>query len=420
MKNILKSINLLFLLIFTNSCNIIYNHYEAYTKKDLIKTYYKYLTDDYVTEMVYMNQFNNLNLFGFALMVGEYVYIADGVGIHKTTLDFKNLTTIVFNHDYEYYVNENLSSFRRLQYYEGNIYFLDSRSSYIYSMNLDGSNLIQVLSTYDFAEKIYIDGFGYAIPGGISEFIVVNNRIYFNYFLGGAMLHYFDLYSREIVNLDIMSTPILTLNPDRDAIQFTHNLDVITNLNLKNHTLELAMPLNIDYLIEKAYVGHIWYTTNVNGKLAFGTHVVYHSNPIVYSRIFVVNKYGYAEEIHREASHRSDIINIHGEIEEINWGNDIDISRRLILTHLNSIGYWIYFNVIVPFESINMYRIKRDGTKMELIYENLLKETFGNHHIFMNIISEDIIMWRNHPLSHITNVLIRNEYTKEFENIRIN
>ena len=433
MKNILLASS--FLFIFTNlvSCSslnktsLIYSIYPINNEANSIFDSLSEQNSDMDTalEPFIMNQFNNIHLDGFALLVNDSIYFSDYLGIHKTDINFENIKTIVFN---EYYGgNSNTytsifgeSMFNNLQYYNNKIYFLDRRSFSIYSMNLDGSNRLQVLNSLDFAEKIYLDGIGYIPEGNISSFIVINNKIYFNYFLNSARLHYFDLYSREIVNLEIASTPILTLSPNKASIQFTHNLEILTNLNLKDYTLESAMPLNIDYLIENKYVSHILYTTNVNGKMSFSSHFVDSLSPYIYSRIFVVGKEGYAEEIHYEVFYRNNFINIYGEIEMIEWGDNVNISRRQISMNLNSIGDWVYFTVSSPFEMVSMYRIKSDGSNFELIYKDILEEVFGTNPITINIISENIIMWKTHPRSHTINVLIRDYSTDEFENRRIN
>ena len=359
-------------------------------------------------ESLIVNRFNNIQLGGFALKIGEDIFFADSLGIHKTDKQFQYITTIFFNEDYEKainvgYRNEGLSMFTSLQYHKGKIYFIDNRVSSIKFMYLDGSNLKTILELGDVAEVKYVDGHGYIHAGGITEFIIVNGKLYFNYFLHGARLHYINLNTGEIVDLNIASTPILTLSPDGYSIQFTYNVDIVTYLDLESHSIENAMPLNMDELIKNQKMGHMIYTTNTNGKLAFGTHLVT-EGPVMYSRIFVINENGYAEEIHREEAHI--------------YKSELYI--RQISMYLNSIGDWVYFIVNIPNLSVDMYRIKNDGTNLELIYGDMLDETFATNHIFMNILSEDIIVWRRGLRQHQINVLIRDSNTGEFVNKRLN
>ena len=397
-----------FLFISTNlvSCNYLNPSsllYSIYNISNGLTSSLYYLDEENDDLEVYtMNQFNNLQLFGFGLIVYDYIYFSDGFGIHKADRNFKNIKTLVYNERYKGLLESirPLSMFSGLQHYDGKIYFLDLRSSSIYSMNLDGSDITVSINFLDLSEERYIYGEGLSHVGGISEFIVVNSRIYFNYFLGGARLHYFDMYSGKITDLNIFSAPILTLSPHGDALQFNHDLSVLTNLYFYNHERSVVNPINIHELFKNGYVNHLVYTTNANGNIAFASHGRTQQGYMI-SRIFIINENGYASYIYE------------------------NIGEIIHPTAINSIGSFIYFiTENYPHDvNINLNRIRRDGSDLELIYEGLFTLEYPNHFqhdVFINILSEDIILFRRNPAFHETYALIRNEHTGELIRRRLN
>jgi len=98
-----------------------------------------------------------------------FIYFADYSGVHKTDRIFEITQTLVNGEkDSDSQVLDSLR-FTYLQYYNGKIYFLNKGVSSIYFMEFDGSEETRVL---DFSEETDTE---------ITEFVVSNGAICFNY-----------------------------------------------------------------------------------------------------------------------------------------------------------------------------------------------------------------------------------------------
>jgi len=347
-----------------------------------------------------INQYNNIHLTGFALMINDTIFFADNRGIHKTDTLFETVDTLVLNENYLDCQKSGMPMFTSLQYHNGKIYFLNrgnetnSFASSIYAMTPEGDELTKILDTsiLDTSEKE-----GYK-KGIITEFIVFNEKIYFNYFSSGAILKSFDMETKEIENFNIIDTPVLTLSPDNSALQFSRDLTIPTHLNFENSEINSVLPSNFGELFDNNYLASITYTTVSDGKIVFS------SPSMLGSRIFIMNEDGYAEVIY------------HNEDDHID-------------SYLNAIGDWIYFTstpeyfssmseyfLWIPENDLNthLYRIKNDGSDLELVYENIGNVEEGLPSIFINLFSEDIILFKTHPEEHTIYALIRDIDTNEF------
>jgi len=331
-----------------------------------------------------LNQNNNIQYWGFAVMVDDYIFLADGRGIHRTDRIFENVETLVFNESLREEPPQDsgvyLAVFSGLQYYDNKIYFLDRRSSTIYSMNLDGSDLTQVFN---------------ASEGGRLGGILLEDEQLFIQHINPSSLKLFNLETSEITSYEIEAT-FFSISPDSSELHFVDFELNFFGLNLKDGTIMLRKPLNLDYLIDKLdFFGFMPHRTVSGGRTFFAS-----SNVSRGSRIFVINNDGFAEEIY--------------------------FRRGRIAHYINSIDEWVYFTAM-PLEENeryrfqhNLYRVKNDGSIVKLVYENLVSGTFGAPHIFINMFCEDIILFKSSPTSHDIFALIRNPDTGELERMHIN
>ncbi|MCL2392460.1 MAG: DUF5050 domain-containing protein [Oscillospiraceae bacterium] len=333
-----------------------------------------------------LNQNNNIQYWGFAVMVEEYIFLADGLGIHRTDRAFEKIETLVLHetfHEDPAVISpgsmEYLAMFSDLQYYDNRVYFLDRRTETIYSMNLDGSELTQVLSASEITYDSRFDGF-----------IVAHGKIFFGHFYP-ISLKSFDLETREITTYGTGGI-FFSINPDGSELHFSYDF-ALFGLNLKNGTIEDRMPHNIRNLPghELGVLGIITNRTASSGRIFFSTP---HWEG---SRIFVINDDGLAEEIY--------------------------FNEGMIRRHINSVGEWIYFTVMAQGDENrqhDLYRIRNDGSGVELVHENFVSGTDGVPSIFINMFCEDIILFKISPTFHDIYALIRNPDTGEFERKHIN
>jgi len=328
-----------------------------------------------------INQNNNLQYMGFALMIGEYIYFADGIGIHKTDNSFENIETLVFNEDYEQYVEMNRTAFADLQYHNEKIYFLNLVNNIIYTIDLYGNN-IQIILTSEEADDD---------NGIIAGFIVIDNIIYFYIFEHHDMkMKTFDTLTREINTLDIRKGIIdsTSISPDKNYLHITYGGSLFA-INLYDNTItNWVMPINVDLVSQMQTVPvAIPNRTNINGKLAFTT------GSILNPRIYIIDENNYANEI-------------------------LYFENKILRMTLNSIDDFIYF-IAIPQDrlSSHLYRVKYDGTNKELIFPYI---AMGNPFTVMNIFSEDLIFFREISYGHKTRVLVRDTETNELIGIELN
>ena len=242
-----------------------------------------------------VNQHNNLVLHGFSLIINEDVYFADGVGIHKTDRTFRHVETLVLNENYQENLATNRTAFSSLQYYNGRVFFRSEvAGTTIYSMYPNGSNLTRILDAADISMNS-----GEAGKGQISSSMVVaNEKIYFIYISAPSHTHLmaFDLQTGEITDFDIHDVGLLTICLNRNALQFSswRQMDGLGFLNFDDYTVEFFRPSNfVEEWWDEDWVS-IFYTTNSDGIIAFSDG---------YSRIFVINEEGYAEEVYHTSEY---------------------------------------------------------------------------------------------------------------------
>ena len=325
-----------------------------------------------------VNQYNNRLLSGFVLMLGEDIYFADAVGIHKTDKTFSHIKTLVHNDNYHEFLLGNRAAFTNLHYYAGRIFFRDMTGDHlimqIYSMNPNGSDLRNELNV-DIADMGFSD-----------HFLAANDKIYY---VRHGFLKAFDLQTRDTIELGIdrAGGGFLTITPCGDALQFLHsynNVEGIGLLNFYDYSLTFFRPLNLTQTrFDDDFVSFIPFITG-NEKLAFIDWSMQKQ-----SRIFVVNEDGYAEVIYQNT----------GEID----------------LFINSINEWIYFTLIPEDNSVHLYRIKYDGSFIDRIFENV---TYHNDYmrprVFINILSEDLIFITKQRETHFIYAITLDESTNDF------
>ena len=228
------------------------------------------------TDTQAINQYNNSLLGGFVLSLGDSLYFADNSGIYKTDIYLENITLFVSNDDYPKAVSNSGTVFAHLQYYDEKIYFLNRLEKSIYSMNLDGTNLVKVIDGVELGKE------------SVSDFIVTNDVIYFNYWEEGSRVKSFNLKTNVFIDYQMNHTPLLSLSPKGDFIQFSHELTILNRLSLKDGAITKAMPSNFDELHKNGHLFGILYTANSYDKLIFAG----------VNRLFSMGEDGYAEEIY--------------------------------------------------------------------------------------------------------------------------
>ena len=325
--------------------------------------------------LVSLNQNNNIQYFSFSIKLGNYLYLADGKGIHKISRNFETKETIFYVES----PNRNLSVITNLQYHNGNIYFLSEISGSIYSMDINDYYVTRVISSYEIAEI-----------GAIDHFIVIQNEIFMRFFLFNGLntdLVSFNLYTNkiEVFDFNVEMTTAFAASENNDYLYLSYNF-TLGAINLENRELINRLPVNFGDINALSII----FRTYIDGKMYF---VNSYNNA---STIFIVNEYNYAEEVYT----------FYG-------GN--------IATRINALGYWIYFTQRPQDEVyLHLYRIKYDGSNKELIYANIAYMNPGIPLLFFNILSEDLIIFRISQQLHETYALVRNENTGELERKRLN
>ena len=331
-------------------------------------------------KMQAINQYNNLQLGGFSLMLGDSIYFADGIGIHKTDQTFNSYETLIYSDKGDANALENIVQFDRLHFDNGRIYFRDRSSFSIYSMNPDGLELTKIL------DATMVNSESGDENARITEFIVIQNKLYFNYFDHGISLKMLDLVTGEISDLGFQETEILTVGTNNVSLQFSQFGSILTELKFENNESRTIQPFKIE---DNDSTRGIGYSTNSNGILAF---IAYEAE---FNKIYVIGDNGYAEELYSS--------------------NDF-----LIEQYINTINNWIYFTVMPDvhnFDMIALYRIRNDGGEIELVYENIAvgrEKLSGLPVIFINLFSEDIILFKAHPTFHEIYALTRDGDTNSF------
>ena len=322
-----------------------------------------------------LNQNNNIQYFSFAIKLGDYLYLADGKGIHKIDRNLENKQTL-FSVENQ---NRNRSVISNLQYHNGNIYFLNGMNASIYSMDIKDYFVTRIISSYEIGEI-----------GAIDHFIVTPNEIFMRFFLFNGLdtdLVSFNFYTNKIEVFDFNAemTTAFAISQNKDYLYLSYNF-VLGALNLESRELINNMPTNsteIDIL-------SMIFRTYVDGRMIFSNY----SNRT--SILFATNEYNYAEKIYEFP--------------------DIHVSSEI-----NAVGKWIYFTQR-PLNSIylHLYRIKNDGSNLELVYPKISYMNPGIPFLFFNVFSEDLIVFRISQQFHETYALIRDEHTGELIRRRLN
>jgi len=326
-----------------------------------------------------INQNNNLLYTGFAIMIDDNIYFGDGIGIHRTNARFENIETLVFNEDYQDAVDRAV--FRYLQYYDGKIYFLHATQSTINVMDMDGREVTTLVSASQFESE-----------GILSGFIAINNKIYFNFFdfsHEGYFLKSFDFSTGEIIDFNLLHTPMLSLSPDRSELHFAYDLGELTALHLENGDVHSIMPLNFWTLVENSKLFGIIFRTVSDGKIVVAGH----------GTILVITEDGYAEEIYHTGPFNQNI---------------------------NAIDSWVYFIRISPRieprapRDMHLYRVKNDGSEVERVFEHIAFMNPGIPQVVLNIFSEDLILFKTSSTRHEIFALVRDDNTGELVMIGVN
>jgi len=328
-----------------------------------------------------VNQNNNAPYLGFALKVGDYIFLGDAGGVHRANASLENIETVVTNENYFYDVQLGISVFRYLHYYSGRIFFLDTRSRTIYSKYIDGSDLSVHFSSNTPWHTNETQGL-------VSSFVIVDGVIYFQYFTGVSNLKKYIIETGSIVDLNIEHTPILSASYDERYLYFSRDFWELTSFNIDSGAVQTIMPINLNELLEVEPLTFIRHRAIVEGKVAFAVGTVSGS------RIFVLNEYWYAEEIY--------------------------FTNMYILPYINAINCFIYFTVMTRSRDIHLYRIRYDGNDLERIYSYLFHRSVVIPTIFINIFHEDIILMRTPPTNHRIYALVKNSDTNKFERKIVN
>ncbi|MCL2527593.1 MAG: hypothetical protein FWE42_04160 [Defluviitaleaceae bacterium] len=338
-----------------------------------------------ISELRAINQFNNLQLGGFILLLDENIYFADNKGIHMTDSSFGYVETLVPRVDFLNIQLPGAAAFGHLQYFNGRIYFINRLVNAIYSMNPDGSDQTIVVNGFNLLQDNTNASF-------ITEFVIANNTIYFNYLQElGVRLKSFNLITSELTDSGLNHTPLLSLSPDRNSLQFNLEIGNLVRMNLENNEISSAMPINIDELIPLNHSIFITYTTKNQYNMFFG-----HGQ-----RIFSMDSDMYAVEI-------------------------LYIEDGGTFGYINTLSNWIYFTMWRTNEqeqglfNVHMYRVKNDGSELELVFENMVIGHDGWPHAFFNIVCEDIIFFKWSIDAHEIYALIRDYSTHEFNVIHVN
>jgi len=354
---------------------------------------------DVVTERISVNQYNNLSTLSFSLMIDGTIFFTDSKGIYKTDKTFDNIEILVHNPNYAETIEAQGIAFGHLQYHNGRIFFRDRLSQTLISMNLDGSGLETVLSVSDIANDRYImdideDEVVYAMR--LAEYVVAGDKVHFNYFDGIARLMSYDMITGEVHDYEIIDALALTITPDNQALRYLLDFTIPQRLTIADGTVVIDIKNYIELfndLFDKGYLFIVQSTTISEGRVAFHS-TVHPYEPVEevdlnFHNIFITDENGYAEVIYRAEN------SIEGPI--------------------NAINNWIYFMSRTPDGYVHMYRIKNDGSILELVYENMYP-TMPQFATFpvMNILSEDIILFKKSPTDHDTYALIRDTYAGQF------
>jgi hypothetical protein len=176
----------------------------------------------------------------------------------------------------------------------------------------------------------------------------------------------------------------MTVSVDGKSLQYSQFASILTELDFESGTTKSLMPRNFSSLDGAHGIG---YNTNSNGTIAF---VAPYAEG---SKIYILEG-GYAKEIHYA-------------------------SEGFIGQYINSVGEWIYYIVIPDLQErffLNLCRIRNDGSSLEIVCENILSKVDfeGYPSIFINIFSEDIILFKTHSANHNIYALIRDADTGEF------
>jgi hypothetical protein len=271
-----------------------------------------------------------------------------------------------------------------MQYYDGLIYFLDRANSTIYSMDKDGLNRTVVLNREQ-----------HDLNGSITEFVIIEDEIYFvNVYEHMATLKMVNIVTNELDDMEIMDAIIPSLSEDETHIYFSQYLFELKSLERK--TGEISMPTLTNLSELQDTYGHrniyITYRTVSNQKTIFPISSV-NGSPLI-----VINEKGEGKEIH--------------------------FDEGFIPNTVNAFNEWVYFSVSPPGSLddriFHLYRIRNDGSGLERIFTNIVEGETGIPYIFLNIFSEDLILFKIHATFNTIYALVRNPETNEMERITIN
>jgi len=340
-----------------------------------------------------INQNNNIIFTGFSVFIHDYLFFADTKGIHRTNKDFDELITIVENEHFREDRTGDLFDLGWLQYYNGFIYFLDRINSIIYKVDMYGNNLTVVLSVNRFiADDSTHSHHHHDDSIKISEFIISNNQIYFvqvNH--GSAMLMIFDLEKDDFIDTHLFDAIIPSLSNNENYVYFSQDFLWLRRFDRINSKVSDIIPKNRLELQESLNITiYLTYRTTSKEFIIFTLPV---SDGGTY--LLRINEDGYASIIHT--------------------------SEEFILSTINAFNEWIYFvtrrrNPENRGDSTShLYRIKNDGTNLERVFSNLPNENIFVPEVFLNIFSEDFILFKVHPVMHNIYALVRNQITHEME-----
>lgn len=330
-----------------------------------------------------VNQRNNLHLSGFALRLGEQVFLADGDGIHVFDGEFGNRTTLVHASNVEYmFGGGRFTMFEAMQYSDGLIYFMDRSNDALHSMRLDGSELTMVLDVSESGARVINP-------------VVLGDKVYFNYhdssgrFLEDIHLKAHCMTSGEIVDLGIVGAFMLVPGPD-GTLMFSHQLGRLTRYDIASGTAESMLPANMDALVDQGKLVYVAYAALMpDSRIAFSGFGFERRPYSRGSRMFVTNHDGYAEEVF----HTDFMVGMY-----VNYHNG-----------------WAYFSNAtweldnLSYRSYHLLRVTVCGEELETIAENAFSRDHYSVEVFMQVLGDGLVLYRSHGLSHETYAAVRLE-----------
>ena len=321
------------------------------------------------------DQRNNLLNSGFAVRVGEHIFLGDADGVHRFDLELNNRTTLVetTGDALPFFGGRRQAMFDFLQYFDGKIYFRNLSDNHaLFSMRLDGSELTRVIDVS-------------ASGARVTNASVAGDAIFFNYFSADNRLRLkmFDVATQEIHDLGIDDAFLLTYMGDGTLTFLQDGIGILSRFAVEERLLTSVMPANFDELFEQARLFYVLYAAYADGSYVFSGFSVYPGpdGRDQGSRIFVTDSEGYAHEIYH--------------------------TPNRIEHYINYSDGWVYYTYVTVSGEILTYHLNRIticGRTIEAVQENAFYTELNGIAVdlFTNVVSDDMVLFRRHSLVHDT------------------